>query len=243
MIATVSTILGTMQLPGIPSLAFLFYLLFFLPWLAIRSASRVRQMRAGGASQATVSREGIWIRTALTQAILLFLALRTGQSFDDHLFTTPGIGLRDLLLAALALAICFGFRRILRSVRSESERRGSVVYWIAPATDRETVLWAGAVLLASVAEEAAYRGVGMSILWYSLDNYWMAAVVSAVAFALAHWVQGWKSGVVIFAIALVFQGLVTLTGTLILAMIVHAVYDFAAGWSIMREAKSAAPAG
>ncbi len=229
-----------MQLPGTPSLAFLFYLLLFLPWLAIRSASRVRQIRAEGGSQPSISREGVWIRTLLIQAILLFLAWLTGQSFDDHLFAAPPFEASDFLLGALALAACFGLRGGLRAIRSESERRRSVVYWIAPRTSRETLLWAGSVLVASVAEEAAYRGVGMTILWYSLDNYWLAASISAAAFALAHWVQGWKSGIVIFVIALVFQGLVTLTGTLVFAMVVHAIYDFVAGWQIMRVAKTEA---
>ncbi len=230
-----------MQLPGTPSLAFLFYLLLFLPWLAIRSASRIQRMRAGDDPKPNISREGLWIRILLTQAFLLFLAWRTGQSFDDHLFTSPALGLGDMLLAGLALAACLGLRGVLRSLRSEEERRRSVVYWISPTTGRERILWIASVLMASVAEEAAYRGVGMSILWYSLDNYWLAAVVSAVAFALAHWVQGWKSGLVIFVMALVFQGLVTVTGTLVLAMIVHAAYDFLAGWAIMRDARAMVP--
>ncbi len=227
-----------MQLPGTPSLIFLAYLLLFLPWVGIRSARRMGEAHGGGAnSRPMPSRERIWLQTLIGQAILLFLAWRTGQSFDDHLFTTPDLGLREGLLALLALAACFGLRSLLRSLRSEEERRGAFVYRLAPRTVRETALWVGAVLLASVAEEAAYRGVGVSILWYSLDNYWLAATLSAIAFSLAHWVQGWKSAAVIFAMALVFQGLVTLTGTLVLAMIVHATYDFVAGRRVIQDAK------
>jgi hypothetical protein len=58
------------------------------------------------------------------------------------------------------------------------------------------------------------------------------------AFALAHWVQGWKSGAVIFAMALVAHALVALTGTLVLKMIVHAVYDFVAGAQIAKQARA-----
>jgi membrane protease YdiL (CAAX protease family) len=91
------------------------------------------------------------------------------------------------------------------------------------------------VLAASVAEEAAYRGVGMSILWYYLGNPWLAALLCAAAFSLGHSTQGWKSASVIFAMALAFHGLVALTGTLVLAMVVHAIYDFVAGDRIRRD--------
>ena len=42
---------------------------------------------------------------------------------------------------------------------------------------------------------------------------------------------------IIFGMALVMHALVWFTGTLIVAMIVHAVYDFVAGYLIAREAK------
>jgi membrane protease YdiL (CAAX protease family) len=93
------------------------------------------------------------------------------------------------------------------------------------------------MLLAGVAEEAAYRGVGMTILWYSLGDPWLAAGICAAAFAVAHSIQGLKSGTVVFAIALVFHGLVAVTGTLVLAMVVHAIYDLIAGYWIAIEAR------
>lgn len=37
--------------------------------------------------------------------------------------------------------------------------------------------------------------------------------------------QGWKSGVIIFGIALVLHALVAVTGTLVIAMGVHTAYD------------------
>lgn len=89
--------------------------------------------------------------------------------------------------------------------------------------------------MASVREEIAYRGVAMSILWYSLGNPWIAALICAIAFAAAHWAQGAKSGVFIFFLALMMHGLVAITGTLILAMVVHGIYDFVAGYLISRE--------
>ena len=111
------------------------------------------------------------------------------------------------------------------------------VYAWAPRSPREWALWTGTVLIARVAEEAAYRGVGMSILWYSLGNPWIAVLISAVAFAMAHSTQGWKSAVTIFGLALVMHALVAYTGTLVFAMVVHGTYDLIAGYGISRTAR------
>lgn len=46
---------------------------------------------------------------------------------------------------------------------------------------------------------------------------------------MAHSLQGWKSAVFIFALALMMQGLVWYTGTLVVAMTVHALFDIGAG--------------
>lgn len=224
-----------MRLPGTASLIFLAWLLAFMPWLAFRSARRLRGV-GDGAAASLPARETIWTGTIVIQGTLLVLAWMTGRGFDNHLFALTAIGPREILAALAALAAHFVLWSISRAVRSEDERRRLAVYRLAPRTARERVFWASAVLVGSVAEEAAYRGVGMSILWYSLGNPWLAALICATAFSLAHWIQGWKSAAVIFAMALVMHALVQFTGTLVPAMLVHAIYDFAAGTLIAREA-------
>lgn len=228
----------SLQLPGTPSLFFLAYILVFLPWAAFRSAQRIRAARDGNAAKPLPSREGVWMGVTLSQAVLFALAWFTGRGFGYEIFALPPLGPREILAALGALAACFGLRSVLRAIRSEDERRQLTVYRLAPRSPREWLLWVASVLAASVAEEAAYRGVGMSILWYSLGTPWIAALLCATAFSLIHWTQGWKSKVTIFAITLVMHGLVGFTGTLILAMLVHAIYDLAAGYRIAREAQA-----
>lgn len=225
-----------MTAPGTPSLVLLVYLLFFLPWMAMRSA---RRLGTGGGERPAgpmPSRSAIWINTLLGLAVLFALATLVGRSFGYEVFAVSRLGGRDYAYAALALGACFAIRALLRTVRTEEERRKLFVYKLVPKTPGERFLKTLAILAAAVAEEAAYRGVLMAILWYSLGNPWLAALISALAFALSHWAQGAKSGVAIFAIALVMQALVALTGTLVLAMAVHALYDFAAGYLIARQA-------
>jgi len=226
-----------MTLPGTPSLVFLAYLFAFLPWAALRSARRLHLAREAAPESETPSRLHIWIGSLVMQAVLLFLAWQVGSEFGFQIFAAPRPAPLGLAAAAAALAACFGLRALIRTLRSEEERRGSVLYRIAPRTPGEHVIWTATVLLASVAEEAAYRGVGFSILWYTFGDPWLAAGLSALAFALAHAIQGWKSGVVVFVIALVMQALVAVSGTLVLAMVVHAAYDLIAGHRIGIEAR------
>src|SRR5690606_31706171 len=56
-----------------------------------------------------------------------------------------------------------------------------------------------------------------------------AALIASVIFGVSHSVQGWKSAGVITVIALLLHGLVALSGTLLLAIAIHAIYDAVAG--------------
>jgi membrane protease YdiL (CAAX protease family) len=225
-----------MNLPGTPSLLLLFYLLLLLPYAAIKSARRVRQVESGKSDKLLPSRAVIWINTILMLVTLFVFSWWVGNGFGFEIFALPTLGLREILAAIVALGLVFGLRAIVRAIRSDEERRKLVVYKLAPRGTREWLLWSAMIVCAGVAEEVAYRGVAMQILWYSLDNPWIAALISSLAFAAAHWVQGFKSGVMIFGIALVMHGLVAFTHTLVLAMFVHAIYDFIAGWLIRRQA-------
>jgi membrane protease YdiL (CAAX protease family) len=83
-------------------------------------------------------------------------------------------------------------------------------------------------LAAGIAEETAYRGVLVVLLASVTASFVVAALLSAAAFAIVHYPQGAKSVGWVFAIGLVMQALVSATGTLYVAMGVHAVYDVTA---------------
>lgn len=224
-----------MRLPDLPAIFFLVYLLGLLPWLAIRSHRLLQQASKGTTS--LPPRQAIWINTLFSQLTMFLFAWLIGGTFDYSLFHSGEPGWRDVTAGAVALAVYFLLRAVSVVIRSEDERRRLLVYLIAPRTRREWILWSATVIAAAIAEEAAYRGVGMAILWYALGNGYLAAIVSSIAFAVAHSTQGAKSVLIIFGMAIVMHVLVWYTGTLIVAMVVHAVYDFVAGYLIAREAR------
>lgn len=123
------------------------------------------------------------------------------------------------------VTVAFMQRRWRRAV----EQKKRIVHLFTPETTAERAWWVGVSVLAGVTEEITWRGVQTVLLANLLGSYAAAALVSAALFGVAHWVQGWKSAAVIALFSLGFAGLVWLSGSLYVAMLVHAAYDVTAG--------------
>ena len=218
-------------------LLFLAWLLVLLPMAAIKSARRMKEAREGASARPLPPREAIWKGSLLMLVFMGALAWAAARTVHVPLFRAPQAA--PWLVATLsvaALGACLVLRAISRALRSPEELRRMAVFALAPRTRREWVFWSGTVLAASVAEEMAYRGIGVVVLEHALGSRPLAILVSATAFAVSHALQGWKSGAVIFGIAGAMHALVESTGSLLPAMVVHAVYDILAGRRIAREA-------
>ena len=221
-----------MNLPGAPSLLFLGYLLVGLPLAARQTARRLRntdRLRA-------ISRERYWRSAVIAQVLLLTLALIAGSTFDYAIFGGE-ITASDILAGFGGLALCLGVRLLSLRARTKSELRSLSVYRLSPRTPTELAWFLGAVTAASIAEEAAYRGVGWAILAEASGSGWFATVVLSMAFVLAHWHQGRKSGLAILGLALIMHVLVAITQTLLVAMAVHAAYDLIVAYRIAKQAR------
>jgi len=69
----------------------------------------------------------------------------------------------------------------------------------------------------------------MKFLTANNSSFWLALCLCVSAFALAHVVQGWRGILATAIIALLMHGVVYETGSLYLAIVVHAVYDLMVG--------------
>lgn len=229
-----------MNVPNTPSLAFLVWLIILLPWMAWRSAAKFRAARTAADGQSPPSaplpsRMHIWAGTLFLQVLLLAFAWMAARTFDYSIFSWPGFRARDAAAAAGAFVACMILRQIVRMIRNEQERRNLSVYAISPRTAKERQLRTLTVLITAIAEEAAYRGVAVQILWYMFGSIWPAVTIASIAFSLAHAMQGFKSMLIILGFALVAHALVQFTGTLVYAIIVHVAYDLVAGVLISRD--------
>jgi len=114
--------------------------------------------------------------------------------------------------------------------RRRVEERSRKVWLFMPRTRRERVLWTGCSIAAGVSEELTYRGVMFVILWRVTESPVAAALIGAAVFAVSHFLQGWKSMAIIFGMALAFQMIAWVSGSLYIGMAVHALYDVTAGF-------------
>ncbi|MBK7595371.1 MAG: CPBP family intramembrane metalloprotease [Gemmatimonadetes bacterium] len=172
---------------------------------------------------------------------MLAFAWLTGREFGFPFLAWGGFSVRNVLATIAAFAGLLVLRVLVRRSRTDAERRELAVFRFAPRTAAE---WRATVLMigvTAVSEEVAYRGVAHAVLWWTFGNGYLAAGLAAAGFAGAHAVQGRKSMTMIFVTALVMHALVAGTGTLFLAMAVHAAFDLYAGWRIAVEARTLLP--
>lgn len=184
----------------------------------------------------------MYVNTTIMLSALFALSWFTARTFQYRIFAAPDIGLREIAAGGAALVFCVCLSLAGTRLRSPDEIRSMPINRLMPETARETVLYSITGIAAGIAEEAAYRGVLMHVLWYALGNPWVAVASSAAAFSLGHVLQGWKSMAVIFVLALAMHALVWFTGTLVIAMAVHALYDLLAP-TLRRRTLRALPTG
>ena len=215
-------------------------LLLVLPWLAWRSAQRLRAARSGTEAPGTAplpSRSGIFAGTLILLSSLFLLAWLTGRTLGFDPFRVQRLGARELLAGLAALTVAFGLRWVSQAIRSEAERRNLPAFAFMPRTSTEWSLYLATAVTAGIAEETAYRGVGMALLTWTTGSAILSAAVLSLAFGLAHLTQEWKSVGIVIAMAVLMHGLVAFTGTLVVAMVVHTVYDVIAGILGSRDAR------
>lgn len=204
-------------------------LLFFgllLPWGAVRTARQLntRPLPPLPRYLRMVTVQHLFF--IIASAALLFI--ETDGSFAwRSLLGGPQQPLLSWLGGAVVLVVLIVLMRPLwrRSVM----KRTRLAYLFMPRTAAEKGRWALVSLLAGVGEELTYRGVMPVFLIRLTGSFWAGMLIAATVFSISHFPQGWRSVAIIFGIALVMQGLVFFTGTLLVAMAVHFIYDLTAG--------------
>ena len=224
-----------MERLNLVSFIFLVVLFVLLPRAALRSARMLRQAHADGTMP---PRRRIVLSTLFSLTIVWFISAMNGLAMQRSLFSVENVGLRDVGVGVAAFALLLLAIPVSRALRHPEEERRGIVFSMAPRTPGEYAQFALLAVAAGIAEESAYRGVAVWILTPIFSGNILPAIfLSAMSFAVAHAVQGGKTMAMVFVIALVFHGLVYLTGTLVIAMVVHAAYDLVAGYAAARRAK------
>jgi membrane protease YdiL (CAAX protease family) len=196
-----------------------------MPLGAVRSKAIVAGTRV---RRGPPRRSDILTRALVVQVLLFAMSFVVARSHDMALWPWTGLRMTNVTIALGSLALLLGVGALSWRLRTPDERHSLWMRHLLPRTRAQWVLWLIVSIAAGVAEETAYRGVLVVLLASLTASFLVAVLLSAAAFAVVHYPQGAKSMGWVFAIGLVMQGVVLATGTLYVAMGVHAVYDVTA---------------
>jgi membrane protease YdiL (CAAX protease family) len=208
---------------------FLILVTVILPFAAIRGAGKARGAEFGP------SRGQYFASVLFTQGLGLFTALAAARYEWIELFPKASFGPKNALVALAFLVPALGTIPMRWSWRSFEEKRRMM--WLLPNRTSDLGWWLFIALLAGTVEEIVFRGVLFTLWERVLGTWWPSVIVCSVAFALSHFVQGWRAVLVIAAMAVGNHAIVRATGNLYTAMGVHFVYDLLAGMILLRLAK------
>lgn len=140
-------------------------------------------------------------------------------SFTQTLLWTSGA-------AGVSLALIGASRDLGRGPEG---RAMDFVLRLIPRTPRERRLFVGLSIVAGLGEEIAYRGFTLTTLQLLGLGPWAAALISSAAFGMLHAYQGPVGILRTALIGLLLAVSVLLTGSLIPAIVSHALIDIVAG--------------
>ncbi len=207
--------------PGPIGLMYVAIFAVLLPWRVLRAR---RSLDTGARHPPTLR---LLRGTLFIQLGMLVFGLAVAQAEWLDLLPPSMPTASGMLFAMLALGL-FTLTLPVRWRGTPAEGRRRLAHAV-PHNGREMALWVPIALCAGFGEELNDRGVLVSLLYMLTGRLWAAALPSALAFSLAHATQGWRKVGWILLFAAIVHGLVLATGSLYLAMAVHAVYDLIAG--------------
>jgi len=185
--------------------------------IAHEPGARVRHFRRGIAGEwAAATTVGLLALLAHTRVRSLWPAAHDSKVIDQ----LPGLCIA-LLLVTLAYRVGGRGARRLLAVQLRP------VAALLPHTKQEQWTFAGLALTAGVCEELIYRGFGLAALRWVAPSIGDAEliVITSVAFGLAHLYQGRVGVVLTGVLGAYFAWMTIATGTLLPAMLLHALVD------------------
>ena len=210
----------------------------------------MRRIRAGD----HIDRARLYDATIISHWTLLgiTLALWAGAGRD---WVTLGLGLEmdasflaGIILAAIGVALLLQqLRQVMNASSAELEAvRGELgnIEFIIPRNGSELGRFYLLSLTAGIVEEILWRGY---MIWYfsHFMPLWGAALISTLSFALAHAYQGVGNLPKILLVGAAFAGLYLMTGSVWIAVVLHAAVDVLQGrtaYEIVRRANQAGSA-
>jgi membrane protease YdiL (CAAX protease family) len=220
---------------AIPDHILVFLLLVVAPaWGARAYRALVREIREGNpAARLREYKSTVVLEWGLSLVLLAWWWIAGRGLAALGLDLPPGLPtIFGVFLTALGLAFLAQQWRAMTRLKGERldavRAQAASVSDMLPRTEVEHRWFRVLSITAGICEELIFRGF---LVWY-LGQWmplWLAAVVAAVAFGLAHFYQGGMGVVKTGVIGLIMGALFVATGSLLWPMILHAAVDLQGG--------------
>lgn len=157
----------------------------------------------------------------------LTLASRGSKLFGSP-FGPPESWIQILAYSLIGLMFVHTIQVLKYALESDENRlyvhqAFAVLDFVLPTNRSERLWYVPLALSAGVFEEVLFRS--FLIHYFGGLPHWVAALASATIFGVAHSYQGWKGILGTFLVALGFTVIVAGTGSLLVAMVVHSLWD------------------
>ncbi|MEA2337338.1 MAG: protease family protein [Thermoanaerobaculia bacterium] len=203
-----------------------------LPILIVKSARRL------GTGPLPISRARFYKQTIIFQLILAAISAWTAYTHGILAMPLPQRPLTSWSAAALMYVVMVLTLKLRWASRSAASKQR--LYDILPHNSAELMPYVFICIAAGTCEELVYRGVMTEVAQRLIGIAVVTVIAMSISFAAAHAMQGLRSMIGIFAIALACHALVWLAQSLIPVMVVHFAYDLTAGMLIPRWFEAAA---
>ena len=216
----------------------LLLLALILVGLPVRAWFAMRELNAAPEPELPALRARLWTRAVLSQwALVAGVLLLWGwqKRWWNALNVAARFGPMEsgMLVGIVILVILLDRqRRTLErepQVVARLQERLASVERLMPATRAEFPRFALLAITAGVCEELLFRGFVTWALAHVLPSYTIAAFVQAALFGVAHLYQGPRGVLTTGLVGVFLTAVVWLTGTLWMAMLIHALMDLNAG--------------
>jgi membrane protease YdiL (CAAX protease family) len=204
------------------TLLFLLLVVVAMPWLSYVSFRNIHELEVAN-PDFKISKRAVYLQSIAMQVGLCAAAYFTANNEKITIKLFSPFTLQAIVAGILFLAVALVFAGFSQKSKENKE---STLRFILPENNTDRVFWIFAVLIAAFCEEYIYRGVLFQVL-HSQTEYsiFLSALLSAVVFGFGHGTQGERAILQIIPFALGFHLLVYLSGSLLIPMIVHFIYN------------------